>query len=73
MTSTTIIEEIRHLSPAGQAEVIRFTLQLARERALTPDELTGLARRMVESNDPAEVERLKSAITGGFYGDAAHA
>ncbi|MBI3877089.1 MAG: hypothetical protein HY300_14225 [Verrucomicrobia bacterium] len=73
MNSAAIIEEIRHLPPAGQAEVIHFALQLARERALTPDELSSLARRMVESDDPAEVEKIKSAITRGFYGEAAHA
>jgi Arc/MetJ-type ribon-helix-helix transcriptional regulator len=73
MDSSAIIEEIRHLPPAGQAEVIRFALRLAQERALTPDELTALARRMAESHDPAEVEKLKDAVTRGFYGDAAHA
>lgn len=73
MNSAAIIEEIRQLPPAGQAEVIHFALRLARERALTQDELTSLARRMVESDDLAEVEKLKSAITRGFYGEPAHA
>jgi hypothetical protein len=31
--------------------------------------LAALAQRMVESEDPAEVEKLKSALTRGFYGD----
>ena len=31
--------------------------------------LSALARRMVESDDPAEVEKLKSALTHGFYGN----
>ena len=73
MSSATIIDEILHLPPAGQAEVIRFTLRLARERALTPDELTRLAQRLVDSDDLAEVEKLQTAITRGFYGEAAHA
>lgn len=73
MSSAAIIEEILHLSPAGQAEVIQFALRLARERALAPDELAGLAQRMVDSDDLAEVEKLKSAIMRGFYGETAHA
>jgi hypothetical protein len=31
--------------------------------------LAELAKRMVYSTDPAEVERLKDEITRGFYGD----
>ena len=73
MNSAAIIDEIRELPPAGQVEVIQFALRLARERALTPDELTQLAQRMVDSDDLAEVEKLKTALTRGFYGDAAHA
>lgn len=68
MSSAAIIEEILHLPPAGQAEVIQFALRLARERALAPDELASLAQRMVDSDDLAEVEKLKSAIMRGFYG-----
>jgi hypothetical protein len=73
MSSAAIIDEILHLPPAGQAEVIQFALRLARERALAPDELAHLAQRMVDSDDLAEVEKLKSAIMSGFYGGAAHA
>jgi len=28
-----------------------------------------MADRLAESNDPAEIIRLKSAMTRGFYGD----
>ena len=73
MTSATIIEEIKQLSPAGQAEVIQFAVKLAQERPLIARELTDLAKRMVESDDPAEVTRLKTAIAAGFYGEAGHA
>jgi hypothetical protein len=72
VTANTIIEEIKQLPPAEQAEVIQFALKLACERPLTAKELNELARRMVESDDPAEVERLKSAIARGFYGEVAH-
>lgn len=73
MTSEKIIEEIKLLPPDEQTAVIRFALRLAGERQLTGTELNQLARRMVESDDPAEVIRLKSAISDGFYGEPAHA
>ena len=73
MTAGTVIEEIKQLAPAEQEEVIRFAIKLAGERPLTAGELDRLAQRMVESNDPAEVERLKSAIASGFYGQNGHA
>lgn len=72
MTATTVIDEIKHLSPAEQAKVIQFTFELARTRALTAQELTALAQRMTDSDDPAEVERLKTAIAHGFYGEDPH-
>ena len=69
MTATAIIEEIKQLSPAEQAEVIQFTSELARKRQLTATELGGMADRLAESDDPAEIVRLKSAMTRGFYGE----
>ncbi len=68
MTATAVIEEIKHLPPGEQSRVIQFALELARTRRLAGNELAALAQRMVESDDPAEVEKLKSALTHGFYG-----
>jgi hypothetical protein len=68
MSATKVIEEIKHLPPAEQAEVIQFAFQLARTRPLTGPELTALAQRMADSDDPAEVARLKTSLVGGFYG-----
>ena len=62
MSAADVIEEIKQLTAAEQAEVIQFALQLARTRPLTAGELTSLAQRMVESDDPAEVERLKTTL-----------
>jgi hypothetical protein len=42
---------------------------MARKRQLSGRELSPLAQRMVDSEDPAEVERLKSEITRGFYAE----
>ena len=71
MTVNSIIEEIKQLGPAEQAEVIRFAFKLAGERKLTGDALTRLAQRTAESTDPAEIECLHSASAEGFYGEMA--
>jgi hypothetical protein len=69
MTAATVIEEIKHLAPNEQVEVIRFAVELARSRQLTAQELGELAGRLAESTEPAEIIRLKSAMTRGFYGE----
>jgi hypothetical protein len=69
MTATGVIEEIKHLPRAEQSQVIHFALELARSRQLPGEKLGGLAQQMIESDDPAEVERLKAEITRGFYGE----
>jgi hypothetical protein len=69
MSASQVIEEIKHLSPAEQAEVIQFAFQLARTRPLTGQELASLAQSMADSQDPAEVARLKTSIASGFYGN----
>ncbi|MEY2429625.1 MAG: hypothetical protein QOJ40_2510 [Verrucomicrobiota bacterium] len=69
MTAAKVIDEIRHLPPGEQAEVIQFAIELARSRQLTAEELGELAERLAASDDPAEIIRLKSAMTRGFYGE----
>lgn len=69
MTSAAIIKEIEQLPPAEQAEVIQFTVGLARSRQLSGKELGELADRLAASDDPAEIVRLQSAMTRGFYGE----
>jgi uncharacterized membrane protein len=69
MTATKVIDEIKQLPPNEQAEVIRFTLELARSRQLSGKELGELADRLANPKDPAEIVRLKSAMTRGFYGE----
>lgn len=69
MTATTVIEEIEQMPPEEQSRVIQYAIELARKRQLSGKELAVLAQRMVESEDPDEVEKLKSALTRGFYGD----
>ena len=69
MTAAKVIEEIKHLPPGEQAEVIQFAVGLARNRQLSGQELGELAERLAESKDPAEILQLKSAMTRGFYGE----
>jgi hypothetical protein len=68
MTADQIIEEIRRLDPKEQLGVIRFAYQLDAERKLTGNELSGLAGRMAETDDPAEAAMIREAIIRGFYG-----
>ena len=69
MSATEVIREIQDLSPSEQVQVIEFALKLARTRPLTAKELASLAQRMVDTDDPAEAERLKTSIARGFYGE----
>ncbi len=69
MTAAKVIEEIMHLPREEQSRVVEFAFELARKRQLSGKELSALAQRMVDADEPAEVERLKAEITRGFYGD----
>lgn len=73
MTATAVIEEIEQLPPEEQSRVIQFVNELARKRQLTGKELGELTRRMVETRDPAEADRLQEEIVRGFYGGGPHA
>jgi hypothetical protein len=69
MTAAKVIDEIMQLPREEQSRVLEFAFDLARKRQLSGQELSALAQRMVDSDNPAEVERLKAEITRGFYGD----
>lgn len=69
MTATKVIEEILHLPREEQSRVLEFALEMTRKRQLSGKELSALAQRLVDSDGAAEVERLKSEITRGFYGE----
>jgi hypothetical protein len=68
VTAAEIIEEIRRLDPKEQLGVIRFAYQLDAERKLSGSELSRLAARMTETDDPAEAATIREAIVRGFYG-----
>ncbi len=69
MTAAKVIEEMDSLPPDEQARVIQHAFELARHRQLSADELGELAQRLAASSDPAEIIRLRSAMTRGFYGE----
>ena len=69
MTAAKVIKEIMQLPREEQSRVLEFAFELARKRQLSGKELSALAQRMVDSEDPDEVERLKAEITRGFYGE----
>ena len=73
MTAQTIIEQIAALPPDEQAEVVRFAYRLDAERQLSGAELSTLAKRMVASTDPDEIDRLRHEIQRGFYGSKSDA
>ena len=67
MTASQIIDEIKRLPREEQSRVIEFARTMEARR-LTPEELGELAKRMVETKDPAEADLLQSQIERGFYG-----
>jgi hypothetical protein len=69
MTAAKVIDEILQLPREEQSRVLDFALELKKSRQISGTELSSLAQRMVDSNDPAEVEKLKAELTRGFYGD----
>ncbi len=69
VSATQVIQDIQHLTPTEQAEVIQFAYRLDAERMLTGKELGALAKRMVEASDPVEKLKIREELTRGFYGD----
>ena len=69
VSAIQVIEEIKHLPRAEQSRVLRFALELARERQLPGDKLSELAQQMADSDDPAKVNNLREEIHRGFYGE----
>ena len=68
MTASQIIDEIKGLTPDEQAGVVRFVYQLDAERKLSGPELSTLAARLVNAEDPVEASRVRETIIRGFYG-----
>jgi hypothetical protein len=68
VTAAQIISEIKALAPEEQAGVVRFVYELDAERKLSGSELSTLAERLVQTDDPIEALRVRESIIRGFYG-----
>ncbi|HZE56657.1 MAG TPA: hypothetical protein VE031_02270 [Chthoniobacterales bacterium] len=68
MTASQIIDEIKSLPPEEQAGVVRLIYQLDAERKLSGPELSTLAERLINAQDPVEASRVRETIVRGFYG-----
>ena len=73
MTAVEIIEAIKQLPAEEQIKVVALARRVVENRRLSPEELGQLAKRMQETDDPAEADRLQEAILRGFYGGESHA
>ena len=68
MTATEIISEIQRLPQVEKELVVRVANALDTEGMLSGEEIGYLARRLIDSTDPAEEETLRGLIHQGFYG-----
>jgi hypothetical protein len=68
VTASQIIDEIKSLTPEEQAGIVRFVYQLDAERKLSGHELSTLAARFLNAEDPVEASRIRETIVRGFYG-----
>ena len=66
MTAAEIIREIKRLPGEEQSKIFEFVR--TQNGRLSPEELGDLARRMQETKDGAEADRLQEEIIRGFYG-----
>ena len=73
MNAAAIIEEIKHLPPPEQEQVVEFVQALGARRPWSGEKLTQYEKKMVAADDPAEAQRLKEQIVAGFFGDEANA
>ncbi|MEA3211091.1 MAG: hypothetical protein QOE70_4148 [Chthoniobacter sp.] len=69
MNASAIIEEIKHLPPTEREQVVEFVQTLEKRCPWSGEKLTEYEKKMVETNDPAEAQRLKAQIVAGFFGD----
>ena len=69
MNAAAVIDEIKQLPPPEQEQVVEFVQTLETRRPWSGEKLTEYEKKMVDTNDPAEAQRLKQQIGAGFYGD----
>ncbi len=61
------MQEITNLKPSDQAKVAQFACRL-HDRQLSGADISALAEKMVETTGPVEKAKIRTEMTGGFYG-----
>ncbi len=69
MTASAVIKEIKEQPPGEQSSALQSAADTARISQLPASEISALAQRLVEADELAEVDKLKSALAFGFYGN----
>ena len=69
MNADAIIDEINNLPPSERDRVVEFVHDLEKRRPWSGEKLSEYERRMVETSDPAEAQKLKKQIVAGFFGE----
>ena len=69
MNAAAIIEEIKHLPPTEQEQVVNFAHTLEARRPWSGEKLTEYEKKFVETSDPVEARRLKEQVVAGFFGN----
>jgi hypothetical protein len=67
MDAGAIIDEIKNLTPVEQGRVFEFVHELEKQRQWSGEKLSQYEKRMVETTNPAEAQRLKEQIVAGFF------
>ena len=69
VNATEIIEEIKHLPPDEQREVLQFVRTLEASVPWSPGELSEAASRLASEGDVIRARELRDRIVAGFYGE----
>jgi len=73
MDAAAIIDEIKNLPPGEQGRVLEFVHELEKQLQWSGEKLSQHEKRMVETTDSAEAQRLKEQIVAGFFGSESNA
>jgi len=68
MFAQVLAEDFTPPIRSAWTEFYKFMANAMKEPEINEKELGGIAERLAESQDPAEIARLKSAMTRGFHG-----
>ena len=73
MDAAAIIDEIKNLPPGEQGRVLEFVHELEKQLQWSGERLSHYEKKMVETTDSSEAQRLKEQIFAGFFGSESNA